>query len=386
MGTALTSQVVAEVLGMALPGTAVMPASEEGILAAADLAGATVLQHLAAGLTARDFITEAAIHNALVVHAAVGGSTNLLLHLPAIAAEADLEVDLLKVREVHDRVPYLLDTRPSGTYPANLFWHAGGVPRVMWELRDHLDLTALAATGQPWGTVLEDWRRDGRLVEQSSTLSAKGLSAADVIRPATDPLDPQGAIAVLFGNLAPEGAVAKRSAVAPGGRRVVGPARVFESQEAALDAITVRDIKPGDVVVIRNEGPRGSGMPEQYYVTSAIAADDLLHDSVALITDGRFSGASKGPCVGHVSPEAWNGGPLAVLEEGDQVLVDLSAGTLDLVIDGDDAAAAQRGTLELQRRLAVWQPPAPPTAKGALTMFRSTATSASRGATMTPQQ
>lgn len=384
MGTALTSQVVAEVLGMALPGTAVMPAAGEEILAAADLAGATVLEHLAAGLTARSFITQAAIRNALVVHAAVGGSTNLLLHLPAIAAEADLDVDLRKVREVHDRVPYLLDTRPSGTYPANLFWHAGGVPRVMWELRDHLDLTALAACGQQWGTVLEDWHREGRFDEQSPTLRAKGLSPTDVIRPASDPLDPQGAIAVLYGNLAPEGAVAKRSAVAPSARRVVGPARVFESQEAALDAITARDINPGDVIVIRNEGPRGSGMPEQYYVTSAIAADDVLHDSVALITDGRFSGASKGPCIGHVSPEAWSGGPLAVLQEGDTVLVDISAGTLDLVLDGVDEAAALRGTAELQRRLATWQPPPPPTARGALAMFRSTATSASQGATMSP--
>jgi dihydroxy-acid dehydratase len=384
MGTALTSQVVAEVLGMALPGTAVMPASGPEIQAAATMAGTTVLEHLRNGLTARDFVTDAAIRNALVVHAAVGGSTNLLLHLPAIAAEADIDFDLQRVREVHDRVPYLLDTRPAGTYPANLFWHAGGVPRVMWELRDHLDLTALAATGRQWGAVLEDWQRAGRMRGQSDTLRARGLTAERIIRPASNPLDPQGAIAVLFGNLAPEGAVAKRSAIAAAARRVVGPARVFDAQEAALDAVTARTIKPGDVVVIRNEGPRGSGMPEQYYVTSAIAADDELHDSVALITDGRFSGASKGPCVGHISPEAWDGGPLALLREGDTVLVDVTAGRVDLLLDGEDDAAVLRGTEELQRRRAAWRRPDTSTERGALAMFRSTATSASRGATMRP--
>ncbi|HEU5108461.1 MAG TPA: dihydroxy-acid dehydratase, partial [Micromonosporaceae bacterium] len=320
MGTALTSQVVAETLGLAQPRSAVAPADGTEIAAAARRAGELVLDHLRAGRTARTFVTPASLRNAMVAHAAIGGSTNLLLHLPAIAAEAGHQLDLAEFQEINDTVPYLLDTRPAGTYPANLFWHAGGVPALLREVRDLLDLDAPAATGRSWGEELERWTP-----EVSPVLAARGLEAHDVIRPRERPLDERGAIAVLTGNLAPLGAVVKRSAVDPAGRRVVGPAVIFERQEDALAALAQRRIRPGDVLVIRNEGPRGSGMPEQYYVTGAIAADPELSRSVALVTDGRFSGASRGPCVGHVSPEAAAGGPIAVLEPGDVVEVDIDA-------------------------------------------------------------
>ena len=369
MGTALTSQVVAEVLGLALPHSAVAPANDPKVTSdIAHRAGVQVLEHLRTGRTAKHFVTDAAIRNALVVHAAVGGSTNLLLHLPAIAAEAGVHFDLDLVQQVNDEVPFLVDTRPTGRYPAHLFWYAGGVPRVMREVAKHLDLDALCATGRPWGEELARLEEDGFFDRCPPTLAKLGLAPTDLIRPATDPIDPRGAIGILRGNLAPRGAVVKRSAVLPEARVVQGPARVFERQEDALAAVTERRIGPGDVIVIRGEGPRGSGMPEQYYLTSAIAADPVLARTTALVTDGRFSGASKGPCVGHVSPEAAVGGPLARVVEGDIIRVDVGAGTLDAVeVDLASRSPAPSG--------------APPAA-GILGLYRALAGSADTGARM----
>lgn len=386
MGTALTSQVLSEVLGLAPPGSAVLPAATSKLADVASQAGTLVLEHLAAGRTARDMLTAAAFRNAMVVHAAIGGSTNFLLHLPAIAAEVDLTIDARELQSINEAVPFLLDTRPTGRLPANLFWHAGGVRRVMWEVREHLDLDALSATGRRWRDELDDWVGSGGLTADDDVLLRRGLTAEDVIRPMRRPLDRRGAIVVLTGNLAPDGAVTKRSAVAPEARRLTGRALVFESQEDALAAIVARVPQPGHVIVIRNEGPRGSGMPEQYYVTSAIDADPELSHTTALVTDGRFSGASKGPCVGHVSPEAAVGGPLAVVRDGDYVLVDMDSGQLDLLgEDGDseEALSPDRGCVLLAARLVEWRPASRPQGTSVLAMYRATAGSAARGGVMT---
>ena len=385
MGTALTSQVLSEVLGLAPPGSAVLPAAGDRLAEVAREGATAVLGHLAAGRTARTMLTAAAFDNAMVVHAAIGGSTNFLLHLPAIAAEAGVRIDLRRLQEVNDAVPFLLDTRPTGRLPANLFWHAGGVRRVMWEVRDHLDLDALSATGRSWREELTDWVDAGGLERTSETLARRGLTATDVIRPVQRPVDRQGAIAVLRGNLAPDTAVTKRSAVAPGARRLQGRALVFESQEKALAAIVARTVRPGHVVVIRNEGPRGSGMPEQYYVTSAIDADPELAQTTALVTDGRFSGASKGPCVGHVSPEAAAGGPIAVVRDGDHVLVDMELCRLELLgEEGDepDALSPERGSALIADRLASWVPPLRLGGTSVLALYRATAGSAVDGGVM----
>jgi dihydroxy-acid dehydratase len=379
MGTALTSQVLAEVMGVALPGSAVIPAGSPEHLELGRRSGEVVLGHLAAGLTARDFLTADAIENAIVVHAAVGGSTNFLLHLPAVAAELGLTVDFERLQQLNDEVPFLVDTRPTGRYPANLFWHAGGVRRVMREVASHLHLDALCATGRPWGEELEAWEP----IDDSVELTKLGLSWQDVIRPAADPVAAQGAIAVLRGNLAPRGAVVKRTAVLPEALRVQGPCRVFESQEAALDAVTERRITPGSVVVVRGEGPRGSGMPEQYYLTAAIASDPELARTTALITDGRFSGATKGPCVGHVSPEAAAGGPISALREGDVVLVDVTARRLDLLgAAGDGELSAARGDELIAARSGDWKPPALGGRTDLLSLYRSLASHADEGAVM----
>ncbi len=384
LGTALTSQAVAETLGLALPGTAVAPATGDTTAAAARAAGEQVLAHLQAGRTARSFITDASLRNAITVHAAIGGSTNLLLHLPAIAAEAGLSLDVGLFQEINDATPYLLDVRPAGTHPANLFWHAGGVPAVMWQIRDLLDLDALAGTGRPWGEELDRWRQRA---QPSPALAARGLRPEDVLRPRERPLAPQGAIAVLHGNLAPLGAVVKRGAVAPQGRRVVGPALVFERQEDAITALARRAVRPGQVLIIRGEGPRGSGMPEQYYVTGAIAGDPELCHSVALVTDGRFSGASRGPCVGHVCPEAALGGPIAVVEPGDVVLVDIDQRRLDLLAAAQDPAeqwSPEHGQQLITQRLAGWRPPVAAAGGSVLDLYRALARPASEGATLRP--
>ncbi|MDQ1437308.1 MAG: dihydroxy-acid dehydratase [Acidimicrobiaceae bacterium] len=385
MGTALTSQVLSEVLGMALPHSAVAPANDDVIIDIARRSGAAVMQHLHAGITTRDLLTEQSFENAVMVHAAVGGSTNFLLHLPAIAAEAGVPFSLARLQELNDAVPFLVDTRPTGRYPAHLFWYAGGVPRVLREIRDHLHLDALAATGRSWGEELDGLEAAGFFDKVRPELSSLGLAATDIIRPASDPVAAQGAIAVLSGNLARRGGVVKRTAVLSSARRVQGPARVFERQEDALAAITERRIRPGDVVVIRNEGPRGSGMPEQYYVTSAIAADPALAATCALITDGRFSGASKGPCIGHVSPEAATGGPIAVVREGDVILVDVDERQLDLLGqagDGADVLSAAHGQSLIAERLRGFKPPPAPAGASLLALYRTLATPADEGARM----
>lgn len=385
MGTALSSQVVSEVLGLAPPGSAVLPAAGGRLEQEATRAAGLVMEHLRAGRTTADLLTPAAFHNAMAVHAAIGGSTNLLLHLPAVAAEVGVAFDLRRLQEINDRVPFLLDTRPTGRLSADLFWHAGGVRRVMWEIRSHLDLDATTATGRSWRDELEDWVQAGGLDEPSAVLARRQLTAQDVIRPAAQPLEERGALSVLRGNLAPEGAVAKRSAVHPDARVLRGRALVFESQEEALAAIVTGAVRPGHVVFIRYEGPRGSGMPEQYYVTSALAADPELASTTALVTDGRFSGASKGPCVGHVCPEAAVGGPLAVVCDGDHVLVDIAAGALELLGEDGDVAevlAPERGAMLIAARMQEWVPPRPATGTSVLALYRSGASSAMDGAVL----
>ncbi|HZQ29017.1 MAG TPA: dihydroxy-acid dehydratase [Acidimicrobiales bacterium] len=385
MGTALTSQVLSEVLGLALPHTAVAPANGDLILQRARDAGEAVVAHLRAGRTSRHMLTEQAFENAIMIHAAVGGSTNFLLHLPAIAAEAGVPFSLARLQELNDAIPFLVDARPTGRYPAHLFWYAGGVPRVMREIRSSLHLDALCATGRPWGEELDAFEASGFFTRDVPELAALGLAPTDIIRPASNPVEGQGAIAVLTGNLAPRGGVVKRTAVLPSARQVQGPARVFERQEDALAAIAERRIRPGDVLVIRNEGPRGSGMPEQYYVTSAIASDPALASSCALITDGRFSGASKGPCIGHVSPEAALGGPIAAVREGDVILVDVVGRELHLLGaagDGPDVLSAARGQVLIAERLRDFKPPVPPPGASLLSLYRALAAPADEGARM----
>ncbi len=332
-GTANTMNILTEALGMTVPDGALTPATSGARMALARRAGRLIMDLHARNILPRDILTAAAFENALAVDMAVGGSTNTCLHLPAIAAEAGLSLDLAAFARAAGRTPHLVLLKPAGCHFPLDFFNAGGVPALMKELLD---------AGRFHG---ECQTVTGRTMAEN--LSGRSIQDADVIRPVSRPLSPTGGLAVLTGSLAPEGAVVKKAAVAPEMLRHSGPARVFEQEESALAAIFGGRIRPGDVVVIRYEGPKGGpGMREQLLPTSAIIGMGL-GESVALVTDGRFSGATQGACVGHVTPEAYLGGPLALIEEGDRITIDIPAGRLDLEVPAD----------VLRQRRENWRPP-----------------------------
>jgi len=318
MGTAVTMNIMAEALGMTVTDNALTPSTSGARMAIARRAGRQIMELHAKNILPRDILTPAAFRNALAVDMAVGGSTNTCLHLPAIAAEAGGRLDLTEFTEAAAKTPHLVLLKPAGRHFPLDFYNAGGVAGLMKELLGSglIDGNCMTATGRSMG----------------ENLAGRRILDQDVIRPVANPLSPTGGLAVLYGSLAPEGAVVKKAAVAPEMLRHRGPARVFEQEEAALAAIFGGEIKPGDVVVIRYEGPKGGpGMREQLLPTSAIIGMGL-GTSVALVTDGRFSGATRGACVGHVTPEAFLGGPIAFVEEGDIIAIDIPEGRIDLEV------------------------------------------------------
>jgi dihydroxy-acid dehydratase len=328
MGTANTMNILAEALGMTLTDNALTPATSGARVALARRAGRKIMELHARNTLPRDILTPAAFRNALAVDMAVGGSTNTCLHLPAIASEAGLELGLPDFSRAAAEVPHLVLLKPAGCHFPLDFYNAGGVAGLMTELLEHglIQPDCRTATGRTMGENLSDRR----------------VLDFDVIRPVTNPLSPTGGLAVLHGSLAPEGAVVKKAAVAPEMMTHRGPARVFEQEEAALAAIFGGKILPGDVVVIRYEGPKGGpGMREQLLPTSAIIGMNL-GKSVALVTDGRFSGATQGACVGHVTPEAYLGGPIALVREGDLIRIDIPAGTIELDVPADVLAERRK--------------------------------------------
>ncbi|RKY04470.1 dihydroxy-acid dehydratase [Candidatus Poribacteria bacterium] len=379
MGTACTMQSMAEALGLALPATALIPAHHLALRRAARKAGRTVMRLIEKGIKPSDILNKASLENALRVHAAISGSTNALLHLPALAGELGIELSLDDVQRINDSTPYIANVRPAGEHPTSLLWFAGGIARVMWEIREILNLDAMTVTGKTVGENLKELEESGFFERMPKYLENFGLKLRDIIRSPDDPLSKEGGIAILKGNIAPKGAVVKRSAVAPEMRRFVGRARVFDGQREALEAIFSGTIEPGDVIVIRYEGPKGSGMPEQFYVTEAIASDPVLNRSVALVTDGRFSGASRGPCIGHVSPEAAERGPIAAVEEGDMILIDIPKGKLELVGTKDGELSPEAADRLIRDRLAKLPPFEPKYDRGLMGLYVRLATSASEG-------
>ena len=359
MFTANSMNCLCEALGIALPGNGTIPAVYSERIRLAKHAGMKVMELLEQGVCARDIVSAAAVHNAMECDMAFGGSTNTVLHLTAIAREAGCPITMDDWDAASARTPHLVKLAPSGPRPLSDLYEVGGVPVVMAEL-DRLgliDRDAVTCMG-PMGEYLD--------YMHAACTGADG----EVVRPHDDPFSAQGALRVLHGNIAPDGAIVKKSAVDPSMLTHTGPARVFDSEEAACAAINAGEIRPGDVVVIRYEGPKGGpGMREMLTPTSSIVGMGLS-TSVALITDGRFSGATKGPAVGHVSPEAAAGGPIALIEEGDPVTVDIEGGALTLGVD--DA--------ELERRRAAWQPPAPKHDHGVLAKYAKLVSSADKGA------
>lgn len=382
MGTASTMQIMAEALGLMLPGSALLPATSSELREVAHRAGAQAVELAKKGLRARDIVTPESFENAIMVHAAISGSTNSLLHIPAIAREFGIDLAATEFDRLHRGAHYLLDIRPAGRWPAQFFHYAGGVPAIMEEIRDRLHLDAMTVTGKMLGENLAELRRGGYYERCEQQLSPHGITRADVIRPFGNPIGEDGTVGILYGNLAPEGAVVKHSAVPKEMFRAILRARPFDSEEEALAAVLRRDIRPGDAVFIRYEGPRGSGMPEMFYTTEAIASDTELGKSIALITDGRFSGASKGPAIGHVSPEAAAGGPIALVREGDLIELDIPARKLAIVgICGERKTEAEVGAVLAERGQA-WRPREPKYQRGILGLYTKNAASPMQGGYM----
>jgi len=347
-----------EAIGMGLPGNGTVPAVYSERIRLAKYAGMKVMELLERGITARQIMTPAAITNAMTVDMAFGGSSNTVLHLTAIAAEAGAPITLDDWQAVSARTPNLVRVSPASDYHIEDLYFAGGIPAIMAELAKggHIDTAALTVTG---GTIGE---------------TIAGVAGADgtVIRSIEDPYAAIGGLRVLGGNLAPRGAVVKQSAVAPEMRQHRGPARIFESEEDASAAILGGRIEAGDVIVIRYEGPKGGpGMREMLSPTSSVKGMGLAK-SVALITDGRFSGATSGASIGHVSPEAAEGGPIALVAEGDTIAIDIDAGTLTLEVPDAEIAA----------RAAAWVAPKPKVKRGYLARYARFVQSADKGAVL----
>lgn len=381
MGTASTMQVLAEALGLALPGNALMPNVYSLAERYARQAGTQILSLLAQGLTCRDILTPKAFENAIMIHAAVAGSSNALLHLPAIARQAGLNVSLADFDRLHRRIPVLTGIKTAGPWPSQFLWYAGGVPAIMRELREDLHLDALTVTGKSLEENLQDLEVEGFFDQTRGFLKNYGRKPADIIHSRENPYDLRPGIAVLYGNLAPEGAVLKSAALDPKMERHTGPARPFDSEEDALQALLSGRILSGDVVVIRYEGPQGAGMPEMLKVTEALFHRPELRNSTALVTDGRFSGATRGPAVGHVSPEALAGGPIALLGEGDSIRIDLSARKLEIVGVAGEAKSADQMAQILKKRAQSWTKPSLKH-QGVLEVFRKCVGKTSEGATI----
>lgn len=381
MGTASTMQCMAEALGLALPGSALMPATFSEIRRNARLAGRQIMQLAEQKVTASKILTQAAFENAIKVHAAIGGSTNALLHLPAAAHELGIELDPALFDKYSREIPYLANIQPSGKYVTELFWFAGSVPMIQWYIKDFLDLDVMTVTGKSLGENLEQLQADGFFDRCHDHLTTYSIPADEIIRPVAKAKQ-YGSIAILKGNIAPEGSVIKYSAVIESMHQHIGPAVVFNSEEAAQNAIITGKIKPGNIVVIRYEGPKGSGMPEMFMTTDAIVFDETLNGTVALVTDGRFSGASRGPCVGHVSPEAVEGGPIALVEDDDLIEIDIPGRRLNVV-----GVAGMQKTLDeinkiLAERKEKWQLPERKPRRGILKKYTERAVSAMAGAYM----
>ncbi|MCF6249475.1 MAG: dihydroxy-acid dehydratase, partial [Desulfobacula sp.] len=356
MFTANSMNCLTEAIGMALPGNGTIPEPMSERIRLAKQTGMQIMELLSGEITPDKIMTKDAFMNALVVDMALGCSTNTVLHLKAIAHEANVEIDLNLINEISKKTPHLCSLSPGGEDRIEDLNFAGGIPAVLKELSDNnmIDKECLTVTGKSLGQNI------GPVIKKDQT----------VIRPVSDPYHKQGGLAVLFGNLAREGCVVKQSAVLDQMLQHQGPARVFNSEEDATKAILDKRINKGDVIIIRYEGPAGGpGMREMLTPTSAIAGMGL-DDSVALITDGRFSGGTKGASIGHVSPEAAEGGPIAIIQENDKIKINIPEKTIELMVSDD----------EIKNRLSKWTKPEPKIKTGYMARYARLVSSAGNGA------
>ena len=387
IGTASTMQIMAEALGLALPGSALMPATSPDLLTYAREAGEQAVKLASMpNMRPSDIVTMDSFENAILVHAAISGSTNCLLHIPAIAHEYGIEITGDTFDRLHRNAHYLLDVRPAGRWPAECFYYAGGVPAIMEEIKSCLHLDVMTVTGKTLGENLEDLKKNGfyercdKWLQEFNARYGISLKKEDIIRPYDQAIGTDGSIAILRGNLAPEGAVIKHTACPKEMYQAVLTARPFDSEEECLDAVLKHKVQKGDAVFIRYEGPKGSGMPEMFYTSEAISSDKELGRSIALITDGRFSGASTGPVIGHCSPEAADGGPIALIEEGDLIEIDVMDRRLNIIGIRGERKTPEEIDAVLAERKKNWVPKERKYKKGVLRLFSEHAASPMKGA------
>ena len=356
MGTANTMQILTEVLGLALPWTSTIPAVSSDKIRAARESGRMIVKLVNKGLRPGDILSKSSIMNAIVVDLGIGGSTNAVLHLLALARELDIPVTLADFEKLSGDIPLICSVRPNGPHNIIDLHSAGGVPAILKILQDKIDPTTLCVSGITLHEVLE---------------KAK-IRTGGVLSTLEQPANKDSGLSVLKGNLSPEGAIIRSSSIPGSSRCFRGPAKVFDGDAAGLDAIKKGGIKPGDVMVIKYEGPRGApGMKEVMLSTDALIVRGL-DKSVSLITDGRFSGFNHGFIVGHITPEAFDGGTIALVKNGDIITIDIDKGRLNLDISSE----------ELEKRKAFWKPPQPKITKGVLALYAKTCRSASEGAAM----
>ena len=358
MGTANTMCCLTEALGMSLTDAAAIPAVYSDRLRIAEQSGEAICHLVRQNITSRDIITRKSLENAIRVCMAIGGSTNALLHLSALAYEAELEMNVVEAFEQFNRdTPTLAKVYPAGNYDMEAFWRAGGIPRIVDNLRSKLNMEAMTCTGKT-------------MQENIDCFAYRFPENREVIRDMDDPFDPTGGLAILRGNLAPRTGISKPTAIDPSVRQFAGTAVVFDSDETATQAILDGRIQGGSVVVIRYEGPKGGpGMIEMYKSLKYLRGLGM-HKSTAVVTDGRFSGTNNGCFVGHISPEAAEGGPIAIVENGDKISIDVVNGTLHLHVSNE----------EIARRLQKWKKPEQKIKKGYLSIYARLASSADEGA------
>ncbi|MDQ0338104.1 dihydroxy-acid dehydratase [Caldalkalibacillus uzonensis] len=359
MGTANTMSILSEVMGASLPGCGTSHAVAETKVYIAKQSGKRIVQMVHEDLKPTSIITERSFQNALRVSMAIGESTNTMLHLPAMAAEQGITITPEDFEEASRTTPLTIKAKPSGKHTLWDVEQAGGVPAIIKELVPLLHMQEKTA----FGTTLEE------SVRETQNLNP------DVIRPISNAYAEQGSLAVLKGSLAPNGCVVKQGAVVGKMRKHTGPARVFDSQEEAIEAMNNGEIKEGDVIIIRYEGPKGGPGMREMLTATAVLMGSGLGDSVALVTDGRFSGSTRGPCIGHVSPEAAAGGPIAFVQDGDMISIDIDQRTIDLMVEPS----------ELQKRKEQWQPKALKVSNGVLLRYAEMVSSADQGAILRQQ-
>jgi dihydroxy-acid dehydratase len=354
MGTANTMNCIVEALGLSLPGCATLPALSENRKELCQQSGELIVSLVHTSTTARQILSRSSLENAIRVALAVGGSTNIVLHLLALAQDAEVDLDLALFDDLSRLTPLIARFRPAAPYTVNDLHLAGGISAILHELLPLLNLAPLTVGG----LTIAEIAKSGNVLDR------------DVIKPLAEPLAPEGGLAVLYGNLAPRGSLVKQSAVSPTMLRHKGLARVFESEEDVCDSLDEGRVNPGDILVIRNEGPRGGPGMRELSIPAAMLVGLGLSDSVAMITDGRYSGATRGPCVGHVCPEAYLGGPIAAVQDNDIIEIDIPARKLNLCLSDE----------EIHRRLQTWRPKEPAVTNGFLGIYSRLALQADQGA------